>query len=216
MRYPLRPKQEQPNRLRFALVGLLSLVGASLSSLYGADALADETQDYQLHFRSGYFMAQVSGAVSSSLTLPVAFDFEYEIFKSLRSSTLLTANISYDATSGRVPYNRVALGRRYYFSAIGTGVDASDGGQRVFARPRFRYFASGLMGISQLTVKTVGAALEASSTCMEISGGLGGIYQLSQSLGLEFSGGVVAGLGFTAVSVNYIGFNFLVGVTYAF
>ena len=209
---------KKANKLkRLSSSTIMSFVWGIGLLLLSQNLQADETHTSQFHFRTGYLMGSVSGGlISSSLQIPVAVDLEYERFNTIRSSYYFTTSVSYDSGRGRVPFSYVGVGKRYYLSSVGTLVDATDGVQRVVVTPRFRYYLGGSVGFGQLVVKTVGASLEAESSLIALGMSLGGIYQITRSLGLEASVGVTGGLGFTAVAVNILATQAVFGVVYGF
>jgi hypothetical protein len=172
----------------------------------------------QLHYRVGYLGTSFSGVLTGSISNFNSFDLEYEILSSSRVSFSLRTTLVYDVTNARVLYSYTGVGRRYYFLSNGMEYDYSDpnSADHVISIPKWRAYAGGDFGISQVVVKSFGAVLQTQSALVDFGPNLGGIFQLSKAMGLELQLGLSLGLGFTTVSVSAVTFRALLGGTYYF
>jgi hypothetical protein len=194
------------------LVLSLCLLGASNS------ACADSTTTSQFHFRMGYLNTGFSGVLTGSFSSINAFDLEYEILTSSRGSFTLRATLVYDISSARMLYSYTGIGKRYYLFSNGMAYDFSDSStaDQIVSIPKWRAYAGGDFGISQVVVKSFGTVLQTQSALVEFGPNVGGIFQISKSLGLELQLGLSLGLGFSSVSVSAVTMRGLLGGTYYF
>ncbi len=218
-----RPKQRSLKALIF------------LSAITVTTALSAESKN-QLHTRFGYFRGAYSGVSSSSSTgtgstaststnaptittsvsLINTFDFEYEIFSSMRSSYTIRTTIGYDFGIARMVYSYVGLGRNFYLWSDGQAIDSTEGASQISTLPKMRYFVGGDLGISRVVVGKVGTTAEIGSSLVDFGAHFGTIYQLNSSLGLEAHTGIGYGWGFSSVAVGAFIMKFFVGTSYFF
>jgi hypothetical protein len=173
----------------------------------------------QAHFRAGLLSGSYSTSDSSlagSYSVATTFDLEYEAFLDARGSFLLRATFAQDLATSRLMYSYAGVGRRWYFGSTGMATSSQDGTVQAVILPRWRYFAGGDLGVSQVVVKTFGTVLQANSALVELGGHVGTIYQVSRSVGIEAYGGATLGLGFSAIAVGARSLRAFLGASYYF
>ena len=204
-------------RLRsYERVALFAVVGLAAALLVlGADSRA-ETTGSQFHFRTGMVSGNFGGAVSGSFSVTNSMDFDYEIFSATKRSWVLRSIMAYDLTEARLMYAYTGVGRRFYIKSNGMMFDDAQGGNRVSAVPKMRYYLGFDAGISQVVVKTFGTVLQASSALLDLGGHAGLIYQVSKAVGVDAQFGYTIGQGFSSVTVGAKTMRVLLGVSYFF
>lgn len=173
-------------------------------------------QNIQAHLKGGMVNGTFTGAVSGDFSVATSIEGEGEYVYSSRLSLFSRATVALEAGTGQFKYIYMGLGHRYYFFSRSGYLEESNNGLVVSITPRIRYFAEGLLGLSQVQVRAVTDTLVAQSTLLEYGGGAGVIYQLSKSLGVEGTMGVSKGFAVSSVAVDTLIIRGFIGLVSTF
>jgi hypothetical protein len=198
---------------------LTSLVLATLASLSAAPSARAWEKTTQAHLRAGLLSLSYStpnGGVSGSHSIATTLDAELELFSSPRASYLLRGVFGLDVAQGRLPYSYVGTGRRYYLFTSGLAQEHEDEVARVASIPKWRFYAGGELGVSQLEVQRLGSIYQVNSVLLELGAQAGTIFQLTRAIGLEVQAAYGWGYGLSSVSVRSSGLKGFVGASFSF
>lgn len=188
----------------FALM-LLFVVPISL-----AEAASTSMQG---HVRTGVVQGSFTGADSGEFSVVSSLELEGEVFTSSRASILAKATVSLDQQSGQFKYVYMGLGQRFYLLSRGRPVETYQEGVFASQRPNFRFFVEYGLGLAQIQVRSVTESLSVQSTVVELGGGGGTIYQISQNFGISFNLIWSKGFSVSSVSVDSTVIRGMIGVS---
>lgn len=167
-----------------------------------------------LHIRTGMLGGSVkSTTFGSSVSVPTALDVEFEFLLGHGRSTFMRTVLGYELSSSRLPYAGLLTGLRFDMIGSAARQDYAAGGDFVEKSPRFRLYVGGDLGVSQMTVQTVGPVLSVNTALIEFGGSVGAVWAVGQKLGIELHGAYGMGMGFANISASASIYRLFLGVT---
>jgi hypothetical protein len=170
----------------------------------------------QLHVRTGILNGKFNGLFTGKFELNGAVDVDYEMFLSNDTSFLFRFIQGFDSPDSRPFYTYAGTGARRYIWGKGTSMDQSDATLQITSHPTMRVYIGGDLGISQVIVKSFGPTVQAVANMVDLGFNVGGIYQLTESFGVELHGGLAFGYGMSSTHANGHTERLMIGATYFF
>jgi hypothetical protein len=200
----------KPSRMRLKFICALFLVGGNT---FAEDLGSLSEVHTRFGLVNGTYVGPTPGS-SGQFSIISTLDVEYEKHTTTKDSYLLRGIIGYDQTTALLNYFYAGLGQRRYFQSYGQPIVGIEGNDLIRMIPKWRFYGSWDLGISQVLVISRGPVFQTYSTLFDVGINGGVVYQATDRLGVEFQAGYSYGYGFSSVAVVGSTIRALLGISY--
>lgn len=214
---------KQLKQLSFSLTLFIGLISSGYASDKLVKQLTFNTGMVQGSYSSPLVETDSTGEVESNTTDELSGGFSVvpsvnavlEVFPdSFRESMFARTVIAMDSATGKMKYNFLGFGQRFYYSGYGIPRNFTEKGFSYKADPQTRKYYGWDVGLSRVLVASFSTSLSAVSTGLDFGGHWGMIKMMGDNWGMNFEIGASFAYGFSTVAVSGTNIKIFVGGTY--
>jgi len=170
----------------------------------------------QINLRTGLVAGHFDGTFEGDFEATYSFDIDWEFFAANNYSFLARYTQAMDTPDSRPFYNFTGLGMRFYFDSKGLAMIQDQSDVVIKSLPRWRYYVSTDLGVSQVIVKSFGPVVQALASMLETGLNAGALYLIGDKFSINAQVGATYGWGFSSTSANGYTYRALIGGSYFF